>query len=40
LNLEQEFRHTASKLCILDFEPLEKYPLIKPRDFRIPRWQT
>jgi len=23
LNLEHEFRHTASKLCILGFEPLK-----------------
>ena len=40
LNLELEFQHTASKLCILGFEPLEESPLIKPRDFRIPRWQS
>jgi hypothetical protein len=40
LDLEQEFRHTASKLCILGFEPLKASPLIKPRDFRIPQWQT
>jgi hypothetical protein len=25
LNLEHEFHHTASKLCILGFEPLNKY---------------
>lgn len=24
LNLEHEFHHTASKLCILGFEPLER----------------
>jgi hypothetical protein len=36
LNLEQEVQHTASKLCILGFEPLKESPLIKPRDFRIP----
>jgi hypothetical protein len=23
LNLEREFRHTASKLCVLGFEPLK-----------------
>ena len=34
LNLEREFHHTASKLCILGFEPLKKYPPIKPRDFQ------
>src|SRR6516164_705325 len=40
LSLEQEFHHAASKLCILGFEPLKDSPPIKPRDFRIPRWQT
>jgi hypothetical protein len=25
LNLEREFHHTASKLCILGFEPLKQY---------------
>ena len=25
LNLEREFHHTASKLCILSFEPLKQY---------------
>jgi hypothetical protein len=38
LNLEEEFHHAASKLCILGFEPpLKESPLIKPRDFQ---WQT
>jgi hypothetical protein len=40
LNLEQEVHHTASKLRILGFEPRKDSPLIKPRDFRIPQWQT
>jgi hypothetical protein len=40
LNLELEFHHAASKQCILGFEPLKESPLIKPRDFRIPQWQT
>jgi len=40
LNLEQEFHHTASKLCILGFEPLKGSPPIKPRDFRIPQRQS
>jgi hypothetical protein len=40
LDLEQEFRHTASKLCILGFEPRKESPLIEPRDFRIPQWQS
>ena len=40
LDLELEFRRMASKLCILGFEPLKESPLIKPRDFRIPQWQT
>jgi len=40
LNLEQEFHHTASKLCILGFEPLKESPVIKSGDFRIPQWQT
>jgi hypothetical protein len=44
LNLEHEFNHAASKLCILGFEPLKesliaRTPLIKPRGFRIPPWQ-
>jgi hypothetical protein len=34
LHLEYEVHHTAPKLCILGFEPLEKYPLTKPRDFQ------
>jgi hypothetical protein len=33
LKLEQEFHHTASKLCILGFEPRKESPLIQPRDF-------
>src|SRR5262245_46173934 len=40
LNLEHEFHHIASKLCILGFEPRKESPLIKPRDFRIPQWQS
>jgi len=40
LDLELEFRRMASKLCILGFEPRKDSPLIKPRDFRIPQWQT
>jgi len=45
LNLKREFNHTASKPCILGFEPLKgslSAPtlLIKPRGFRIPPWQT
>ena len=45
LNLEHEFNHTASKLCILGFEPLKGFliartTLTKPRVFRIPPWQT
>jgi hypothetical protein len=40
LNLEEEFHHIASKLCILGFEPRKESPLIHPRDFRIPQWQS
>jgi hypothetical protein len=40
LDLELEFHHTASKLCILGFEPRKESPLIMPRDFRIPQQQT
>src|SRR5215831_9341092 len=45
LNLERQLNHTASKPCILGFEPLKdslSTPtlLIKPRGFRIPPWQT
>jgi hypothetical protein len=45
LDLEYEFRHTASKLCILGFEPLTqsliaRTPLIKPGGFRISPWQS
>jgi hypothetical protein len=41
LNLEHEFHHIASKLCILGFEPpLKESPLIQPRDFRIPPWRS
>jgi len=40
LNLEHEFHDPALKLGILGFEPLKESPLIKPRDFRFPQWQT
>jgi len=45
LNLEHEFNHATSKLCILGFEPLKQSLIariarIKPRGFRIPPWQT
>src|SRR5262249_1374985 len=40
LHLEYEVHHSAPKLCILGLDPLKESPLIKPRDFRIPRWQT
>jgi hypothetical protein len=41
LNLEHEIHQTASRLCILGFEPLEQSLIagtlpIKPRGFRIP----
>jgi hypothetical protein len=45
LNLEHEFNHDASKLCILGLEPVKesliaRTPRIKPRGFRIPPRQT
>jgi hypothetical protein len=44
-NLEHEFNHSRSKLCILGFEPLKqslsaRTARIKPRGPRIPQWQT
>src|SRR5262249_45901386 len=40
LHLEQEFHRTASKPCILGFEPLHDSPLITPRHLSLPRWRT
>jgi len=40
LNLEHEFNHDASKLCILGFEPVKDSLIARPRGFRIPPWQT
>src|SRR5262249_4122855 len=43
LNLEREFHHAASKLCIFGFEPLKqsliaRVPPTRPRCFSIPDW--